>query len=96
MRIGRFEAILLLGGPVFFLVLFFIAPFALMTIASLQDKSGHWTAVQYAKLATDRYYWEILLETFKIVLFGREAMDRDAATAEVTGEDADERPRCTA
>jgi len=69
MRIGRFEAILLLGGPVLFLVVFFIAPFALMTIASLQQKSGEWSAGQYAKLATDRYYWEILLETFKIGLW---------------------------
>jgi len=69
MRIGRFEAMVLLGGPVLFLVLFFIAPFALMAIASLQDKGGQWTAAQYAKLATDEYYWEILIETFKIGLW---------------------------
>lgn len=69
MRIGRFEAILLLGGPVLFLLLFFIAPFLLMTVASLQQKSGAWTAAHYVKLATDRYYWEILIETFKIGLW---------------------------
>jgi putative spermidine/putrescine transport system permease protein len=68
MRIGRFEAILLLGGPVLFLIVFFIAPFLLMTVASLQ-KSGAWTDAHYVKLATDDYYWSILIETFKIGLW---------------------------
>lgn len=69
MRIGRFEAFLLLGGPVLFLVVFFVGPFLLMTVASLQAKGGAWTAAQYAKVATDSYYWEILYETFKIGLW---------------------------
>jgi len=69
MRIGRFEAILLLGGPVLFLLVFFIAPFLLMTVASLQAKGGAWTAAHYVKLATDEYYWDILIETFKIGLW---------------------------
>jgi len=69
MRIGRFETILLLGGPVLFLLVFFIAPFLLMTVASLQQKSGTWTAAHYVKLATDDYYWKILIETFKIGLW---------------------------
>ena len=69
MRIGRFEAILLLGGPVLFLLVFFIAPFALMTVASFQQKSGAWTPAHYVKLVTDDYYWSILIETFKIGLW---------------------------
>jgi putative spermidine/putrescine transport system permease protein len=69
MRIGRFEAILLLGGPVLFLLLFFIAPFLLMMAASVQEKGGAWSVAHYAKLATDDYYWEILFETFKIGLW---------------------------
>lgn len=69
MRIGRFEAILLLGGPVLFLLVFFIAPFGLMTIASLQQKSGGWTPAHYVKIATDSYYWSILIETFKFGLW---------------------------
>jgi putative spermidine/putrescine transport system permease protein len=69
MRIGRFEAFLLLGGPVLFLVVFFVGPFLLMTVSSLQAKGGAWTAAQYVKVATDGYYWEILYETFKIGLW---------------------------
>ena len=69
MRIGRIEAIVLLGGPVLFLVVFFVGPFLLMTVASLQAKGGAWTAAQYVKVATDAYYWEILYETFKIGLW---------------------------
>src|ERR1039458_1545475 len=69
MRIGRFEAILLLGGPVLFLLLFFIAPFLMMMLASLQDKSGALTGAHYLKLATDGYYWSILLETFKMAFW---------------------------
>jgi len=69
MRIGRFEAFLLLGGPVLFLAVFFIGPFLLMLVASLQAKGGAWTADQYAKVVTDLYYWEILYETFKIGLW---------------------------
>jgi putative spermidine/putrescine transport system permease protein len=69
MRIGRIEAIVLLGGPVLFLVVFFVGPFLLMTVASLQAKGGAWTAAQYVKVTTDAYYWEILYETFKIGLW---------------------------
>jgi putative spermidine/putrescine transport system permease protein len=69
MRIGRFEAILLLGGPVLFLLLFFIAPFLMMMLASLQEKSGALTGANYLKLATDSYYWSILLETFKMAFW---------------------------
>jgi exopolysaccharide biosynthesis polyprenyl glycosylphosphotransferase len=57
------------------------------------------------KMQYDLYYLErqslaldlrILLETLKIVLFGREAVDQDAATTRRAGEEADERRRCTA
>src|SRR5581483_12221590 len=69
MRIGRFEALLLLGGPLLFLLLFFIAPFLLMMSASLQEKGGGLTGAHYWKLATDGYYWVILIETFKVALW---------------------------
>ena len=68
MRIGRLHAILLLGGPLIFLTLFFILPFALMMAGSAQTDNGQWTAAHYVKLATDTYYWRILLLTFEIGL----------------------------
>jgi putative spermidine/putrescine transport system permease protein len=40
-----------------------------MMAASVQEKGGAWSVAHYAKLATDDYYWEILIETFKIGLW---------------------------
>src|SRR5215467_3927668 len=68
MRIGRLEAILLLGGPLIFLMLFFVLPLALMMADSAQTGTGQWTTAHYVKLATDIYYWRVLLLTFEIGL----------------------------
>lgn len=69
MRIGRFEAFLLLGGPILFLVLFFFLPLLVMAMASLQTKGGAWTAAHYLKVATDSYYWGVLLGTFELAFW---------------------------
>lgn len=69
MRIGRFEAFLLLAGPVLFILLFFVIPLLVMGAASFQTKAGVFTAAQYAKVATDGYYWRVLRDTFEIALW---------------------------
>ena len=66
MRIGRLETFLLLGGPVLFLGVFFLVPFAMMALASMQSDDGTLTSSHYVKLATDGYYWSVLLLTFEI------------------------------
>lgn len=69
MRIGRFEAALLLGGPVLFLGLFFVVPFLVMAAASVRTKAGAWTAQHYLKVTTDGYYWSVLIDSFEIALW---------------------------
>ncbi len=62
-------------------------------------------AEETEKMRYDLYYIEhqslafdllILLETFRLVLIGREAMERDEATVRLVSDDDGERPRCTA
>jgi putative spermidine/putrescine transport system permease protein len=69
MRIGRFEAILLLGGPLLFLLLFLIVPFLMLVVASLHMKNGGWTLIQFSKILADSYYWGILWITLRIALW---------------------------
>jgi lipopolysaccharide/colanic/teichoic acid biosynthesis glycosyltransferase len=62
-------------------------------------------AEEIDKMRYDLYYIEhqslafdlqIMVETLKIVLFGREGMEQGAATPGSAGEGVDRRPRCTA
>ncbi|MSO92519.1 MAG: ABC transporter permease [Rhodospirillales bacterium] len=69
MRIGRFEAFLLLSGPVLFITLFFVIPLLVMGVASFQTKAGVFTGAQYAKVAFDTYYWRVLGDTFEIAIW---------------------------
>lgn len=69
MRIGRFEAILLLAGPLLFLLLFLVVPFLMLGVASLHIKNGGWTLMQFSKILADTYYWEILWVTLRIALW---------------------------
>jgi putative spermidine/putrescine transport system permease protein len=69
MRIGRWGAVLLIGGPLAFLAAFFVVPFAVLAITSLQAKDGAWTLANYIKFATDFYYWDALLLTFEVALW---------------------------
>jgi putative spermidine/putrescine transport system permease protein len=68
LRIRRPWALLLLGLPIAFLVAFFVAPFLTVVVASLADKSGHWSPANYAHALGDPYYWEVLLLTFQLSL----------------------------
>lgn len=69
MRITRAWAIALLGPPIAFLVAFFIVPFLVLVVTSLESKDGAWTLLNYAKVVADSYYWDTLLLTFKLSLW---------------------------
>jgi putative spermidine/putrescine transport system permease protein len=68
MGIGPFASTVLLGGPLVFLAMFFIVPFAWLALDSFQ-RGGAVTAANYLKLATDGYYWRTLLLTFEVSLW---------------------------
>src|SRR5581483_10713600 len=59
----------LLAPPVMFLIAFFVMPFLLVAVSSLQTKDGAWTAANYVTAATDLFYWRTLLLTFRISLW---------------------------
>lgn len=69
MRISRTWALVLLGGPLAFLIAFFVVPFGVVLIDSLRTKEGALTLEHYAKALGEIYYWETLLLTFKLSLF---------------------------
>ncbi|MEO8345626.1 MAG: ABC transporter permease [Betaproteobacteria bacterium] len=69
MRIARGWALLLLGIPAVFLFAFFVVPFCILFLDSLQNKEGLWTFENYTKALGEIYYWETLLLTFKLSLF---------------------------
>lgn len=69
MRIKRTWAVILLGVPVTFLVVFFVVPFLIVVLSSLRSEDGAWTLAQYARLVGETYYWKTLLLTFEISLW---------------------------
>ncbi len=69
MRISRAWALALLGFPAVFLLAFFVVPFGVLVLDSLQTKDGAWTFAHYARLLGEIYYWETLLLTFKLSLY---------------------------
>jgi putative spermidine/putrescine transport system permease protein len=69
MRISRTWALILLGLPVVFLLVFFVVPFGVVFLDSVRTKDGAFTLEHYAKALGDFYYWDTLLLTFKLSLF---------------------------
>jgi putative spermidine/putrescine transport system permease protein len=69
LRIPRAWLVVLIGGPVAFLVAFFVLPFVLVLIESFQSETGAWTLAQYTKALGDAYYWDTLYLTFRISLW---------------------------
>jgi len=68
MRITRGWALVLLGIPIAFLIAFFVVPFLVVVLSSLQTKDGSWTIANYVKAFSDLYYWDTLLLTFRLSL----------------------------
>ncbi|WP_263142382.1 ABC transporter permease [Pseudomonas sp. RIT-PI-AD] len=56
----------MLAAPLAFFLAFFLAPLAVVILASLGDANGAWTLEQYLRVLADRYHWEVILVTFRI------------------------------
>lgn len=56
----------MLAAPLAFFVAFFLAPLAVVILASLSDTTNAWTLEQYVRVLADRYHWEVILVTFRI------------------------------
>lgn len=59
-------AALLIGLPLAFFAAFFLAPMAVIAIASLTNPAGDISAANYARILLDRYHWDVLWVTFRI------------------------------
>lgn len=69
MRITRWWAFVLLGIPIACLGAFFIAPFVVVVVSSLQTPKGYWTLENYTRALFDLYYWDAIFLTFRIAFW---------------------------
>lgn len=63
---------LLLAAPVLFFAAFFLAPLAVVAVASLTaggPEGAAPTLRHYVRVLADRYHWDVILVTFRIALF---------------------------
>lgn len=58
----------LIGLPAAFFVAFFLAPMAVVTLASVTQKDGAFTLAHYARILFDQYHWDVLWLTLRIGL----------------------------
>jgi putative spermidine/putrescine transport system permease protein len=64
------RTLLLLTGPLaLFFAAFFLAPMAVVVIASLSNAEGAPTLAYYARVLLDQYHWDVLWVTLRIGLF---------------------------
>ncbi|CAD5282244.1 putative spermidine/putrescine transport system permease protein [Bosea sp. 62] len=64
---GRLSPVLLLCAlPAAFFVAFFLAPMAVVLIASLTTAAGQPTFAHYVRILADAYHWDVLWVTFRI------------------------------
>ncbi|MEI2416269.1 ABC transporter permease [Orrella sp. JC864] len=57
---------LLLGAPLLFFAAFFLAPLAVVALASVMDGQGEATLAHYVRILADRYHWDVIAVTFRI------------------------------
>ncbi len=57
---------LLTGLPALFFVAFFLAPMAVVALASITDAKSGLTFANYARILLDHYHWDVLWVTFRI------------------------------
>ncbi|VFR65768.1 Spermidine Putrescine ABC transporter permease component PotB (TC 3.A.1.11.1) [plant metagenome] len=57
---------LLLGAPTAFFTAFFLAPLAVVALASITSDGGGLTAAHYLRILGDRYHWDVIAVTFRI------------------------------
>ncbi len=64
---GALRPVLLLCAlPAAFFVAFFLAPMAVVLIASLTTPAGQPTFAHYVRILADAYHWDVLWVTFRI------------------------------
>ncbi|MFA5489554.1 MAG: ABC transporter permease [Candidimonas sp.] len=58
--------LLLLAAPIAFFATFFVAPIAVVALASFATDAGQFTWSHYLRILADQYHWEVILATFRI------------------------------
>ena len=71
MRRAWLSPALLLAAPVLFFAAFFLAPLAVVALASATGGPDGLTptAAQYLRVLADQYHWDVILVTFRLALF---------------------------
>lgn len=62
----RTSLALLLGAPLAFFVAFFLAPLAVVLLASVTNGQGDLTLAHYVRVLADHYHWDVIAVTFRI------------------------------
>lgn len=62
----RTSLTLLLGAPLAFFVAFFLAPLAVVLLASVSNGQGALTVAHYVRVLADHYHWDVIAVTFRI------------------------------
>jgi putative spermidine/putrescine transport system permease protein len=62
----RTSLALLLGAPLAFFVAFFLAPLAVVLIASVTNGQGDLSLAHYVRVLADHYHWDVIAVTFRI------------------------------
>lgn len=57
---------LLLGAPLVFFTAFFLAPLAVVMLASVTNGEAGVTLAQYLRILADRYHWDVIAVTFRL------------------------------
>jgi putative spermidine/putrescine transport system permease protein len=66
MNAMRTSLALLLGAPLAFFVAFFLAPLAVVLLASVTNGQGDLSLAQYVRILADHYHWDVIAVTFRI------------------------------
>lgn len=62
----RTSLALLLGAPLAFFVAFFLAPLAVVLLASVTNGQGDLSVAHYVRVLADHYHWDVIAVTFRI------------------------------
>lgn len=62
----RNATVLLLVAPLVFFVAFFLAPLAVVLIASVTSETSSLTVENYIRILADHYHWDVIAVTFRI------------------------------
>jgi putative spermidine/putrescine transport system permease protein len=66
MSAQRSALALLLGAPLAFFAAFFLAPLAVVLIASVTNGQGDFSLAHYVRVLADHYHWDVIAVTFRI------------------------------